>query len=519
MTAVRSAPMAAERVALGMALGRRAEESVRRTWELANRSSPYRYSAEYDEVQRQRTYFGTLFVARWLVCGMETDEEEHAWLTLGSRLAVAEAVPTSRTMGGYYAWRDAVIEILSEEAERLDTPDAIRRAAVHMARRSCDASLLRMAREMDRHRDRVTAALAESEQRFRSLYRSMACGVVLVNAEGRVIDCNDAALAIIGVDEATLRRADLFHVEAGLHDEQGRPVTPLALEAVSTGRTIRGRVVEMPGGDTGRRRWVQGDAVPMLDAGGVVTEVLLTFIDVTAVREAEQARAESEAKTRFLATMSHELRTPLNSVLGFAQLLRMRVADRIDEKERRYLDNIESSGRHLLSLINDVLDLTRVAAGHLRVGVERVHVGEVLAEVRSELLGQAEQKGLRLECTCADGLVARADRIRTRQAVTNLVANSLKFTVHGRVTMSAAARAGGVEIVVADTGIGIPPEHLERVFDEFTQVDAGTNRSHEGSGLGLPLARRLVELMGGQLTMESTVAAGTTARIWLPAAD
>ena len=518
MTAVDVAPSVAERVALGMALGRRAEESVARTWDLANRSSTYQYSPGYDEVQRQRTYFGTLFIARWLVSGLETDEDEHAWLTDGSRLAVLEGVPMSRTMRGYYGWRDAVISILREEAERLMTPADLLALAIEMTRRSCDASLLRMARDLDRHRDETTAALAESELRFRNLYRSMACAVLLVDAEGRVIDFNDAAPAITGVDAETLRAANLFQGADAIHDEAGRSVPPLALEAVRTRRTIRGRVVELPVAEAGRRRWVQGDAVPMLDAAGEVTQVLLTCIDVTAVREAEEARAESQAKTRFLATMSHELRTPLNSVLGFAQLLRMRMAGRLDEKERRYLDNIESSGRHLLSLINDVLDLTRVAAGQLRVSVERVPVAEVLAEVRGELLAHADQKGLRLECTAPGDLAALGDRIRTRQVVTNLVANALKFTDHGEVVISAGRREGGVEIKVADTGIGIPPDQLERVFDEFTQVDGGISRSHEGSGLGLPLARRLVELMEGRLTIESTLGQGTTIRIWLPAA-
>src|SRR5581483_11683548 len=154
---------------------------------------------------------------------------------------------------------------------------------------------------------------------------------------------------------------------------------------------------------------VQADFVPVVDAGGALEEVVVTFVDVTAVKAAERERAENAAKNRFLATMSHELRTPLNSVLGFAQLLRMRLDERLDEREAHYLDNIEVSGRHLLAVINDILDLTSAAGGDLDLALDEVDVTPVVEGVRADPRGAASAKGLDLSVASPAGTLVHAD--------------------------------------------------------------------------------------------------------------
>jgi signal transduction histidine kinase len=258
------------------------------------------------------------------------------------------------------------------------------------------------------------------------------------------------------------------------------------------------------------------DAVPIFDTDGELIEVVSTSVDVTAVKTAEELRAESAAKSRFLATMSHELRTPLNSILGFAQLLRIYDTGQLDETQKRYVKNIETSGGHLLSLISDILELSKVAAGQVALKIEDVDAANAVREVADEFEPMLTEKPIELRLDLRPRLLTRVDPIRFRQVVVNLLANALKFTEAGSVTISTRKRARQLELRVADTGIGIPPDQIDRVFDEFTQVDSSPTRTHGGTGLGLPLTRRLVELMGGTVTLESAVGRGTTAVVLLP---
>jgi len=234
--------------------------------------------------------------------------------------------------------------------------------------------------------------------------------------------------------------------------------------------------------------------------------------------ELAASEAASEAKNRFLATMSHELRTPLNSILGFAQLLGSE-RGRLDEKQKRYVTNIESSGKHLLALISDILELSRVASGKVELTIEDVEVAAIIRTVASELEPMVSKHPVKLELDLEPGLRARVDVRGFRQVMVNLVDNSLKFTEQGAVTITTAAGDRQVVVRVADTGIGIPDDQMERVFEEFTQVDNASTRTRGGTGLGLPLSRRLVELMGGTLTLASELGRGTTATVRLPASS
>jgi PAS domain S-box-containing protein len=245
-----------------------------------------------------------------------------------------------------------------------------------------------------------------------------------------------------------------------------------------------------------------------------------------------QVEAASEAKTQFLATMSHELRTPLNAILGYAELLEMGVVGALSESQLQFVWRMRTSGRHLLGLINEVLDLSKVEAGEVVVAREPRRVRDAVEAALELVRPQAATKGIALEWSAPSPAVEYVgDVARVRQILANLCSNAVKFTPPGgRVVVSAGMDGVGPEmerphatrewafIRVEDTGIGIPSEERERIFEPFVQVDHGLARSHAGTGLGLAISRRLARLMGGDLTVESEVGRGSTFTLWLPAA-
>jgi signal transduction histidine kinase len=233
----------------------------------------------------------------------------------------------------------------------------------------------------------------------------------------------------------------------------------------------------------------------------------------------EELQRASRLKSQFLARMSHELRTPLAAIIGFSDLLLEGTAGELGAEQREDVQQIASAGRVLLDVINDILDLSRIEAGRMRLEVRRIRLRTLLDDVVSALRPLAREKALELRVEVAGGdQPVMADPLRVRQVVTNLVSNALKFTQRGGVTVRLQTLAEEVEVSVHDTGVGIPHEALDSVFDEFTQLDSRTRPEPAGSGLGLSIARGLVHLHGGSIGVESEVGAGS--RFWfrLPAA-
>jgi signal transduction histidine kinase len=224
----------------------------------------------------------------------------------------------------------------------------------------------------------------------------------------------------------------------------------------------------------------------------------------------------SRHKSDFLATMSHELRTPLNAIIGFSEVLHEQMFGELNERQLAYVDDVLEAGKHLLSLINDVLDLAKIEAGRMELELSTVAIPEILRSAVSMLSERAARGGVALDLdTEPQEITITADERRVRQIVFNLVSNAVKFTPSGgRVDISALAEDGRVEIAVTDTGPGIRPEELETIFEEFEQATDG--KKAEGTGLGLPLSRRLVELHGGRLWVESEPGKGSTFRFTLP---
>jgi two-component system cell cycle sensor histidine kinase PleC len=236
--------------------------------------------------------------------------------------------------------------------------------------------------------------------------------------------------------------------------------------------------------------------------------------------EEAQRKAEiaSAAKSRFLATMSHELRTPLNAIIGFAELLLMGDVEQMEADRRRgYITDIRNSGARLLALINDILDYSKLEADHLPLAETVFDLGQFLHDGVRLVRTQAEAGRVTLRLPPPPAIALKGDERRLRQCVVNLLANAIKFAPGGTVTLSAEMTgAADIEIRVADTGCGIPSDQLDQVFQPFHQVDNELSRTTNGTGLGLPLSRKLVERHGGALRLESAIGHGTMAILHLP---
>src|SRR5262249_51705807 len=234
----------------------------------------------------------------------------------------------------------------------------------------------------------------------------------------------------------------------------------------------------------------------------------------------EELETVSRHKSEFLANMSHELRTPLNAIIGFSELLRQESFGPLNEHQRVYVQDVLAAAQHLLSLINDILDLAKVEAGRVDLELTDVSLRETLASGLTMHAERAAREGIEIGLRIEPAEIrVRADERRLRQVVFNLLSNAVKFTpAGGRIDVAAVAVDGLVEIAVADTGPGIAPEDRDVIFEEFGQARAGPERDEEGTGLGLPLSRRLVELHGGRLWVESAPNEGSTFRFTLPVA-
>jgi hypothetical protein len=232
----------------------------------------------------------------------------------------------------------------------------------------------------------------------------------------------------------------------------------------------------------------------------------------------DKAAEASRSKSAFLASMSHELRTPLNAEIGFSDAMRAELFGPLSARYKGYAADIQQSGSHLLALINDVLDLSRLEASQAVLQEEKFDIAELIEEVMRMMGPQAGKAGLNLQADVAPELpVLRADRSRIKQILINLAANAIKFTPEGgQVRLAAHRTASALSLIVSDTGIGIAQEDIPRAMERFGQVDSSLARKYEGTGLGLPLSRQLAELHGGQLILGSAPGVGTTVTVTLP---
>jgi PAS domain S-box-containing protein len=362
-------------------------------------------------------------------------------------------------------------------------------------------------------------------------------GIYGLDRQGKVTFVNPAAAAMLGMKPSDIvgkHMREIVHHTRGdgslFPDDLSPVLAPLE------GGSARQGTGEIFGRKDDVSFPVDYVSTPIIERGQVAGAVV-TFRDITARKRAEEVELASRHKSEFLANMSHELRTPLNAIIGFSQVLESRFHGELNPKQTRFVHNIHTSGSHLLTLINDILDLSKVEAGKMELQCEPFAVREALGEIEAAIEPLASEKSIGLTTAVEEGLgLLTADPARFKQILYNLLTNAVKFTPEGgevRVTVRRAGRlpadypptplppagpepAPYLEVAVSDSGIGIAPKDQERIFEDFQQVDSSLARLHQGTGLGLSLTRKLVELHGGRIRVESELGKGSTFRFVVP---
>jgi protein-histidine pros-kinase len=366
------------------------------------------------------------------------------------------------------------------------------------------------------------AKLVESQ--FRDLLESTPDAIIMANQTGRIVLANSQAETLFGYERGELlgtlvevllpsryRGGHVSHRSGYFHQPRTRSMGA-GLELFG----LRKDGSEFP---------VEISLSPLKTDGG--TLVMSAIRDITSRKGIERALQEknveleraNQAKDRFLASMSHELRTPLNGIIGFAEFLSDGKPGPLNDKQKEYLGDILNSGRHLLHLINDMLDLVKIQAGRVDLTLERFSIRDAISEVCTGVHPLAVSKAIELTVNLADGIeLVTLDQQRFKQILYNLLSNALKFTdEQGHIGIDVTLLDGGrFRLVVSDDGIGIRAEDIGRLFTEFEQLDSGTARRFGGTGLGLALTRSLVTLHKGVVEVESEFGKGSTFRVILP---
>ena len=367
------------------------------------------------------------------------------------------------------------------------------------------------AREEEALVDSMRGLIGFSSDRRGLAESSLDWAIRLVGADGgAIVDGDGTLLAVRGIADTTI--ADAAVTIEREHPSTGSElglVCPLRLQDGVGFLTVRpGPFTPRFGAEEMRRVEQYSLSLAMaLDHAHLVERIHASERD---------AQAANQMKSAFLASMSHELRTPLGAIIGFADVLADGLDGDLNEEQMEDTEQIRRSGRHLLTLLDEVLDLSKIEAGQMSLNAETINLGIVVPAVLGTLRGLAATKSVELKAEGFNGLSVHADPQRLRQILTNLIGNALKFTETGTIAVSAAGADHMVRIAVTDTGIGISDDALGYVFDEFRQADDTRTRRYGGTGLGLAISRKLVEMHGGQIGVESQFGEGSTFWFTLP---
>jgi two-component system, sporulation sensor kinase E len=362
-------------------------------------------------------------------------------------------------------------------------------------------------------------ALRASEENFRTLVNNTLDGILILDFEGKIIAANAAVGKMIGMK---------------LEDVIGRNIKEyLTPESLSSAVEDQINVLNDNGGYLsvykvtypGREPlWIEGLGTKIIYQNHPANIVVIR--DITARKKVEEAlicaktaaEAANRTKNEFLTNMSHELKTPLNSIIGFSDLLKEGIAGPLNEKQYRYVQFISSSGKNLLNIISDILELSKAEAGEDELNIEEFSVDDSISKVVSMILPQIHKKNIKLNYNSeSKTLWIPADEDKFRQIMTNLLSNAIKFTHKGGSIDIISKREGDlVTITIKDTGIGIPQDGLEKIFKPFIQLESSLSRTFEGTGLGLTLVKKYVEMHGGNVYVESKVGKGSSFRFELP---
>jgi len=397
--------------------------------------------------------------------------------------------------------------------------------------------LIAMVRALLRVRVAEENVRAAADQ-WEATFDAITDAVCIINADGELIRCNEAAgelLALLDAGPGNRRFHELF-------PSTGDAASETIATVLASAQPLQYEVHRAD-------RWLSVRLDPMLPREQVAPSVVAVIADSTARRQAEQERARllanaerarkeadilrleaeaarseaeqaSRAKSEFLAMMSHELRTPLNAIDGYAELIELEVRGPITAAQREDIQRIRRSQKHLLSLINDVLNFVRLDSGTVRYEIREFELADAIRDVEDVTTPQLHAKALRfVRRSGGEGLRVWADRDKVEQILVNLMTNAIKFTQpNGEIVLECASAADAVTVRVSDTGRGIPPDKLFAIFEPFVQVARSAGAPNEGVGLGLAISRDLSRAMGGDLVAESVIGKGSTFTLTLPGA-
>jgi PAS domain S-box-containing protein len=374
------------------------------------------------------------------------------------------------------------------------------------------------------------AALKQAERaeaRLREVFAQAPAFLAVLRGEDHVFEyVNTAYYRLVGHRELVGKP-----VWQALPEVRGQGFEDLLDQVMETGEPFIGREVKVTVARTpaspAEERFIDLVYYPITEEDGRRTGVVAHGADVTehvlARQEAQLLRTKAEeanqAKSAFLANMSHEIRTPINAVIGYSDLLDAGIGGELSGLQQEYVTRILGSSRHLLDLVNDILDLSKIEAGEMTVREEVTPLSEPVGQAVDMIRPSAEAKGLELtiDCACDPPVQVSADQARVRQIVLNLLSNAVKFTESGGVHVQCGRSGSSATVTVHDTGIGIRADQLELIFDPFVQAEGGHTRRIGGTGLGLTISRRFARMMGGDLLVKSQPGAGSTFVLVLPA--
>ncbi|MBI4750032.1 MAG: PAS domain S-box protein [Acidobacteria bacterium] len=441
-----------------------------------------------------------------------------------------DKIRVEERIGEVFAMGESCIEALFVAKDGTATPYFFTGRQVPFEEQSC---LVGVGIDIS-DRKRAERLLAESEQKYRELVEYANSIILRWDSDGRITFLNAFGQQFFGYSAEEIIGRRVIETIVPPNESGGRDLGQL-MDIIRTTPEAFEQNINENIRRNGERVWVAWTNRIVRDHQGQVVEILSIGTDITdrmrIEAEQEKRRHAEEAdriKSAFLATMSHELRTPLNSIIGFTGIILQGLAGPLNLEQTKQLTMVRTSARHLLALVNDVLDISKIEAGQLEVARLPFDMHRSITKVITLITPQAEAKGLQVRVNLPPGLgQAVSDERRFEQILLNLLSNAVKFTHHGEISLtadlipdfkipSAPAPQPAIRLHVSDTGMGIKPENLPTLFQPFRQIDSGLSRNHEGTGLGLAICRRLTTLMGGEISVESEWGKGSTFSVTLP---